>query len=49
MAFPALSPEHYRLFMECSVGPMQKLVESLAAEPQKLAALCAKFDTLVAL
>lgn len=47
MAFPALSIEHYRLFMERSVGPMQKLVESLAAEPAKLATLRAEFDALV--
>jgi SAM-dependent methyltransferase len=48
MAFPALSIEHYRLFMERSVGPMQKLVERLAAEPEKLGALRAEFDALVA-
>lgn len=47
MSFPALSIEHYRLFMEKSVGPMQKLVESLAADKQKLAAIRAEFDTLV--
>lgn len=48
MAFPALSVEHYRLFMERSVGPMQKLVNSLAADPQKLGTLRAEFDALVA-
>ena len=48
MAFPALSPEHYRLFMERSVGPMQKLVESLAGERQKLSAVRAEFDAMVA-
>ncbi|MBT2303423.1 class I SAM-dependent methyltransferase [Variovorax paradoxus] len=48
MAFPALSIEHYRLFMERSVGPMQKLFESLAAEPQKLGVLRAEFDALAA-
>jgi hypothetical protein len=48
MAFPALSLAHYRLFMERSVGPMQKLVERLAGEPEKLAALRAEFDALVA-
>ena len=36
MKFSALSIPHFRLFMERSVGPMQKLVESLAADPQKL-------------
>jgi len=48
MAFPALSIAHYRLFMERSVGPMQKLVESLAREPQKLSTVRAEFDALVA-
>jgi SAM-dependent methyltransferase len=47
MIFPALSVEHFRLFMEQSVGPMQKLVEALAGEPEKLAALRAEFNTLM--
>ncbi len=46
MTVPALSVEHYRLFMEKSVGPMQKLVESLSGDPQKLAAVRAEFDAL---
>lgn len=48
MAFPALSLAHYREFMERSVGPMQKLVESLAGEPQKLGAVRAEFEALAA-
>jgi SAM-dependent methyltransferase len=48
MAFPALSLEHYRLFMERSVGPMQKLVERFAAEPERLAVLRAEFDAMAA-
>ncbi|GAA4355548.1 class I SAM-dependent methyltransferase [Variovorax defluvii] len=48
MAFPALSIEHYRHFMERSIGPMQKLVESLATEPEKLATLRDEFAALVA-
>jgi SAM-dependent methyltransferase len=48
MKFPALSIGHYRLFMERSVGPMQKLVESLAGDSEKLAATRAEFDALVA-
>ena len=48
MNVPALSIAHYRMFMERSVGPMQKLVESLAGEPQKLSTLRAEFDALVA-
>lgn len=48
MLFSALSIPHYRLFMERSVGPMQKLVERLQGEPEKLAAIRAEFDALVA-
>lgn len=46
MAFSALSLEHYRLFMERSVGPMQKLVEGLANDPAKLSVLRAEFDAM---
>ena len=48
MAFPALSLAHYREFMERSVGPMQKLVESLTGAPLKLDAVRAEFEALVA-
>lgn len=48
MLFPALSIQHYRLFMERSVGPMQKLVESLAGQADKLASVRAEFDGLIA-
>lgn len=48
MKFSALSIPHYRLFMERSVGPMQKLVESLAADPQKLERFRAEFEMLAA-
>jgi len=48
MQFPALSVEHYRRFMETSVGPMQKLVERLASDPISLAAVRAEFDAFVA-
>lgn len=46
ITIPALSIEHFRLFIESSVGPMQRLVESLAADPQKLAAIRAEFEGL---
>jgi len=46
MSVPALSIEHFRLFMEKSVGPMQKLVESVAGDPEKLSAIRAEFDAL---
>jgi len=48
MAFPALSQAHYRLAMERSVGPMQKLVERLAADPEKLADIRREFEAMVA-
>jgi SAM-dependent methyltransferase len=47
MAVPALSVEHFRVFMETSVGPMQKLVDGLAGEPAKLAEVRAEFQALV--
>ena len=49
MLFPTLSPAHLRLFMEANIGPMEKLVESLAAEPEKLAAFRAEFEALAAI
>lgn len=48
MAVPALSTGHYRQFMERAVGPMQKLVESLASDPQKLDSLREEFEAMVA-
>ncbi|MGC1381513.1 MAG: methyltransferase domain-containing protein [Candidatus Baltobacteraceae bacterium] len=47
MAVPALSISHYRLFMERSIGPIQKLVESLAAEPQRLDAVRRELETIM--
>jgi SAM-dependent methyltransferase len=48
MQFPALSLSHFREFMERSVGPIQKLVETSAREPERLAALRAEFEALAA-
>jgi SAM-dependent methyltransferase len=47
MTFPALSVEHFRRFMETSIGPIQKLVDGLAGDPQRLAAIRTEFDDLV--
>jgi SAM-dependent methyltransferase len=47
MSFPALSIEHFRLFMETSIGPMRQIVEGLAADPDKLAAIRAECDALM--
>lgn len=48
MRFAALSIPHFRLFMERSIGPMQKLVESMADDPQKLERLRTAFEALAA-
>lgn len=48
MIWPALSLGHYRAFAEGSVGPFQKLVESLAHDPEQLAAIRDEFEELAA-
>jgi SAM-dependent methyltransferase len=48
MRVSALTIQHFRLLMEQWIGPMQKLVESMAADPQKLERLRAEFDALAA-
>lgn len=49
MAFQILSVPHYRAFMESNVGPISKLVQSLQADQQKLAAFRREIDDLVSL
>jgi ubiquinone/menaquinone biosynthesis C-methylase UbiE len=49
MAFQILSVPHYRAFMESNVGPIAKLVQSLQADQQKLAAFRREMDDLVSL
>lgn len=46
MTVPALSVRHYRTFMERSIGPMQKLVESLSDSPERLNEMRREFETL---
>jgi SAM-dependent methyltransferase len=46
MSFPALSLAHFREFMEQSVGPIQKLVASLASDPTRLATVRREFEAL---
>jgi len=44
MAFPSLSPQHYRKGMEETLGPLVKLVAALQSEPSRLAAFRADLD-----
>jgi SAM-dependent methyltransferase len=48
MRVPALSPQHYRTTMETTVGPLIKVIEGLAADPEKLTALRSEFEALIA-
>ena len=48
LQIPALSLSHFREVYECSVGPMQKLIEAAVREPDRLAALRDEFETLAA-
>lgn len=47
MIFPTLSPAHMRVFLEHNAGPVGRLVEALAAEPERLAAFRAELEALV--
>ena len=49
LRFPALSPAHARMFMERNAAPVSRVVETLGAEPAKLAAFRQEFDQLIAL
>ena len=44
---PALSPPHFRAMFERTAGPVIKMIESLAAEPAKLAAFRTEMDALI--
>jgi SAM-dependent methyltransferase len=49
MLFPALSPQHYRLMIERTAGPIIKVVDQLAAsDPARLQAFRRDFDAAVA-
>ncbi len=48
MRFPTLSVQHMRDFTERNIGPVGRLVESLAAEPERLAAFRREFEALAA-
>lgn len=47
MRVPALSPEHYRLLMEQTAGPVIKVVQTLEHEPARLAAFRSELDQIV--
>jgi SAM-dependent methyltransferase len=45
---PALSLQHFRAAQEATIGPLTKLIASLANDPGKLAQVRAEFDDLAA-
>ncbi|MBS1708012.1 MAG: methyltransferase domain-containing protein [Armatimonadetes bacterium] len=46
---PALSPQHFRIFMESSAAPLVKVVESTKDDPARLAGFRAELDSLISL
>jgi len=47
--FPALSLQHYRAFVERTIGPMLKLIEMLSGkDPTRLAQFRREYDALIA-
>jgi SAM-dependent methyltransferase len=48
MLVPALSPQHQRVLLERTAGPAIKVVESLAADPSKLAAFRREYEAIAA-
>jgi SAM-dependent methyltransferase len=47
MPVPALSPQHFRTTLERTAGPLIKIVETLSADPAKLAAFRHELEALV--
>ena len=45
---PALSLQHFRTAQEATIGPLTKLIASLANDPDKLAKVRAEFDAMAA-
>jgi SAM-dependent methyltransferase len=48
MAWPALSPAHYRLMQEAKAGPFVRAVGVLQAEPERLEAMRREYDAMLA-
>ncbi len=44
---PTLSPQHFRHFMETTVGPLVKLISASKDDPAKLKSFRAEFETLI--
>ena len=45
---PALTPQHFRMVIERSAGPIIKMIETLAvSQPERLEAYRAEFDAIV--
>jgi SAM-dependent methyltransferase len=44
---PALSPQHFRSAQETTIGPLMRIVASLAGDPEKLAQLRAEYETMI--
>ena len=49
IVFQTLSPAHLRVFMETNVGPISRLVQSLASDPSKLESFRRDMDELIGL
>ena len=47
MSIPALSPQHYRATVERSAGPVAKLVQTLADDPERLAGFRAELEAII--
>jgi SAM-dependent methyltransferase len=47
MAQPSLSPQHTRVLQEATIGPLAKLVASMANDPQRLAMFRAEYEELI--
>lgn len=48
MFVPTLSPQHYRVYMEQTAGPVVKLVATLAGEPKRLAEFRKELEAIAA-
>jgi SAM-dependent methyltransferase len=47
MIVPALSPRHFRLWQEATIGQLSKIVELLQNDPVRLAQMRAEYETMI--